>query len=147
MAENSTPFAGFKEGVAAPAVERAVSDSEIGQATGVVVADRNVAGSVDHEIVDAAVPLQCRLGGQVAERGEALASCSRNLIAHGAGQRRGHVREITAPDVEHAHGELSAGHGLGESVSDPIKREIALTFESGDEIRSVLESLSSAGTD
>src|SRR5882724_6896380 len=45
-------------GVAAAGVDRAVSDAYIRQAIGLVSANRDVAGGVDHVVVDAGVPAQ-----------------------------------------------------------------------------------------
>jgi hypothetical protein len=42
-------------GVAAAAVDAAMADADIGEARGVVGADRNVAEPVDHEIVHAVI--------------------------------------------------------------------------------------------
>src|SRR5262245_60436673 len=47
----------IKVGIAEAAVGGAVSDAEIGEAGRVVDADRNVTRSIEHEVVDAAVPL------------------------------------------------------------------------------------------
>jgi hypothetical protein len=45
-------------GVAAAAVDGAVSDANIRQAVGLISANRNVAGDVGHVVVDAGVPAQ-----------------------------------------------------------------------------------------
>ena len=45
-------------GVAAAGVDRAVSDADIRQTRGLISADRDVAGDVGHEVVDAGVPFQ-----------------------------------------------------------------------------------------
>jgi hypothetical protein len=60
-------FQQVKVGVADAAVDRAVSEPEIGKSGLVVVADGNVAGPVHHVIVDALIPLERRLRKEVAD--------------------------------------------------------------------------------
>ena len=45
-------------GVAGAEVDGAVTDADIGEPVGIVIADGNVTGTVHHVIVDAVVPLQ-----------------------------------------------------------------------------------------
>ena len=60
-------FQQVKVDVADAAVDRAVSEPEIGKSGLVVVADGNVAGPVHHVIVDALIPLERRLRKEVAD--------------------------------------------------------------------------------
>ena len=55
------PVGWVEIGVADAAIDRAVSEAQIGEAGGIVVADRDVACPIDHVVVDALVPLQRRL--------------------------------------------------------------------------------------
>src|SRR3954466_5047338 len=48
----------IKVGVTAAGIDGAVADTEIGKPHRIVVAHRNVAGGIDHVIVDSLVPLQ-----------------------------------------------------------------------------------------
>src|SRR5262249_8604250 len=54
-------------GIGATGVDRAVAYADVGEVAGVVEADRNVAGDVEHVVVDALVPAQARLRVEVAE--------------------------------------------------------------------------------
>jgi hypothetical protein len=60
-------FQQVKVDVADAAVDRTVSEPEIGKSGLVVVADGNVAGPVHHVIVDALIPLERRLRKEVAD--------------------------------------------------------------------------------
>ena len=80
-------------GVTAACVDRTVSDANIRQARGLVSANRDVAGDIGHEVVDAGVPFQlehrreirkapCRIADVVGQRPEGA------LLPHG---HRGHA--------------------------------------------------------
>src|SRR5436309_12417337 len=68
-------------GVGAAGVDRAVSDSNIRQARGLVSANLDVAGDIGHEVVDAGVPAQCELRYQIPK--------SPCRVADGVGPREG----------------------------------------------------------
>ena len=79
-------------GVAAAGVDRAVSDAQIRQARGLVSANRDVAGDVGHEVVDAGVPAQGELRYQIPK-----APCR---VADGVGSREGRLPNgvVATPD-------------------------------------------------
>ena len=58
-----------------------MTNADIGQPIRIVVADRNVAGAVDHEIVDAAVPFQFERRIQIAIRDEGVLPRSRERVS------------------------------------------------------------------
>ena len=63
-------------GVAAAGIDRAVADADVGQPSGVVGADRDIAGDVGHEVVNACVPAQRGLRDEVAEAGDRIAAAA-----------------------------------------------------------------------
>src|SRR5229473_1570850 len=69
---------GIEISVAAAEIDGAVTDADIGQTIRIVVADGNVTGAVDHEIVNAAVPFQFegRIYISIRDEGIFQESCS-----------------------------------------------------------------------
>ena len=54
-------------GVAGSAIQRAVADADIREAGSIVGAGWNIAGQVGHDVMDAGIPAQRELRGQVPE--------------------------------------------------------------------------------
>ena len=81
-------------GVADTAIDRAMADAEIRQTFGIVGADRDVPGCVDHIIVDVVVPFQHRDRIEVAKTGDGAAdvfAADRNKRPESGRQRSGQV--------------------------------------------------------
>jgi hypothetical protein len=66
-----------------------MTDPQVGQAIGIVITDGNEAGAVDHEIVDALVPLERHLGNDVSVRSEPLGPAERDRVAQRACKGQG----------------------------------------------------------
>src|SRR5262249_27210313 len=48
-------------------IDGPVAEAKVRKPRGIIGSDRNIAGHIDHEIVDAAVPTQRRLGKEIGE--------------------------------------------------------------------------------
>jgi hypothetical protein len=95
---------GIEVSVAAAEIDGTMTDPEVGQPTGIVVADRDVTGCVDHPIAGALITFERQLRKNVAERGQVLGSSKPNRIEQDrALRRRGSVvraRRFTLADLQ-----------------------------------------------
>src|SRR5262245_58594952 len=97
--------------VASAGVDRAVTDADVRQTSWIIRPDRNVAGGVNHPIVDAVIPPQSEKRSQIAEAGHRVAASARHREANGpqcAGQRCVDGCLVAAERPEQGHGRLPA---------------------------------------
>ena len=79
-----------------------MSDPEIDEAIGIVVADGNVAGPVDHVVVDPVIPLERNLRQHVAKGCQFLRTAQRDGVSHRSGQRKCRGSHAAPGDAEQA---------------------------------------------
>ena len=127
------PLGGVQIGVAEAAVDRRMAEADIGQAVGFVVADRNVSGSIDHEIMDAVVPFDRRHGIEVAPAAHGVAEASRDAIAPRPRQSRVYADPVAPDDAHHADGKLPAENRRRERIAWDERRQVGVRLEAGDE--------------
>src|SRR5450631_241473 len=114
-------------GISAAGIDGAVPQTEIGQAHRVIIAHRDVSGDVGHEIIDPHIPLQRRLGIEVAEAGHGIA----DTVGSYQTERRQRGRECpvdvctrTSDDRSHLHGQLAAEDRRRKYIARNDDREI-----------------------
>ena len=118
-------------GVADAAVDCAMADAEIRQTVGIVGADRDVPGCVDHVIVDAVVPFHHRDRIEVAKTGDGAADvfgADRDNRTESGRQRSGQVGARSADEPPHAQGQLPAENRGREGVVrlDPFEAHLGV---------------------
>src|SRR5262245_2187234 len=79
--------------VAKAAIDRAMTDAEIGKPRRVIGTDRNVTGRIHHEIVDASVPFQLRYRVEIAPTGHRVGDAVRTDEAKRRQRRRESPRQ------------------------------------------------------
>ena len=110
-----------------------MTDADIRQAIRIVVADRNVAGGVNHVIVDAVVPLQFQRRIEISIRRERV---FQEALARGYNRPRGSrqcagdVRGVSAVDAGQGRRQLAAEHRRCEGVGRRDQHEIGLAAQS-----------------
>jgi hypothetical protein len=113
--------------VTAAAVDGAMTDADVGQIARTVVADRNVAGAVDHPVVDAIVPANDGLRIQIADTRSGLADAT---LPHdgersgGEGQCAVERRVVGSHNGQGTQGQLAAEHRCGEGIARNDKADI-----------------------
>ena len=143
-------------GVAAAGVDRAVTDTYVGETGRVIGPDRDVAGDVCHVVVNAGVPLQCERWVQIAECGERAidavearerrcAARCRQCSCERSRERRG----VGAVDSHQAGRGLRAQHrgrkGVGRDTKTKIQIGMDVDVHIGRHIRGDAADLELAG--
>ena len=124
-------------GIAGAEVDAAMPDADVGQACGVVGADRNIAETVDHVIVDALIPFQRHQGIEITEARDRIRQ--HPVAGHDSGtdlcgQRTGDAGVQVADSANDADGKLAAEHGRREGVGRRKEHKIAAGIQIGVEI-------------
>src|SRR5260221_5198485 len=119
-------------GVTGAEIDGAVTDAEIGETAWIIGADRNVARAVDHEVVDAAVPLEVQRLIEIAigdERVFEESHARADKRSYGCGQGAGEARSVSSPDAGQGSRQLAAKHRLGEGIGRGDELQVGLTAQ------------------